>query len=84
MGLDVVPSLAAFSSSPSGLPPGAGNEADQAKKAESDESKQVAKREIVSGDRLLVANRHAAAIRRHGDGDQVLARVLRTHDLSPG
>jgi hypothetical protein len=42
VGPDVVPSLAAFSSSPSGLPPGAGNEADQAKKAEADESKEVA------------------------------------------
>jgi hypothetical protein len=84
VGLDGLPSLAAFSSSPSGLPPGAGNEADQAKKAEADEPKQVAKGEVVSGDRLLVPNRHATAVRRDDDGDQVLARVLRTHDLSPG
>jgi hypothetical protein len=84
VGPDAAPSLAAVSSSPSGLPPGAGNEADQAKKAEADEPKEVAKGELIGGDRLAVANRHAAAIRRDDDGNQVLARVLLTHDLPPG
>ena len=80
VGPDVVPSLAAFSSSPSGLPPGAGNEADQAKKAEADESEEVADGEVIGGERVVVADRHAAAIRRDDDGDQILARVPLTHD----
>jgi len=84
VGPDVAPALAAFSSSPSGLPPGAGNEADQAKKAEADEPKEVAEVKLIGRDRLAVANRHAAAVRRDDDGDQVLARVLLTHDLPPG
>ena len=83
MGPDAVPSLAAVSSSPSGLPPGAGNEADQAKKAKADESKEIAHREPISGDRLVVADRHAATVRRDDDGDQILARVVLTHDPSP-
>jgi hypothetical protein len=84
VGPDAAPSLAAVSSSPSGLPPGAGNKADQAQKAEADESKQVADGGLIGGDRLVVANRDAAAVRRHDDGDQILARVLVTHDLPPG
>src|SRR3989304_10315055 len=41
LGPDVVPSLAAFPSSPTGLPPGAGNEADKAEKAKAQEPEEV-------------------------------------------
>src|SRR3989337_2723482 len=93
LGPDVVPSLAAFPSSPTGLPPGAGNEADKAEKAKSDEPEEVEGSEggkgggggeVAGGDRGAEAHGHVPTVRRDDDGDELAALVRQVHASSPG
>jgi hypothetical protein len=80
----VAPLLAAFPSSPTGLSPGAGNEAEKAEEADADLSNEVEKGKIADRKELALANGDAPAVRRHHDGDELTALVRMVHDASSG
>jgi len=83
LGPDVAPLLAAFPSSPTGLLPGAGNEAGKAQKADADQSKKVeeklGKGELAGRGQRALDDVDAPTVRRHGDGDEFASFIPVAH-----